>query len=62
MYEELNPKTKIELVIADDLTEAVTAAIRAAALTGKIGDGKIFILPVEDILRVRTGERGPEAI
>ncbi|WP_028583500.1 P-II family nitrogen regulator [Desulfogranum mediterraneum] len=59
---DFNPKTKIELVVADDLVEPVTSAIREAALTGKIGDGKIFILPVEDILRVRTGERGPEAI
>ncbi len=59
---DFNPKTKIELVLADDMTEKAVSVIREAALTGKIGDGKIFILPVEDILRVRTGERGAEAI
>ncbi len=59
---DFNPKTKIELVLADDLVEKAVTVIRDAALTGKIGDGKIFIIPVEDILRVRTGERGNEAI
>lgn len=59
---DFNPKTKIELVLDDELAEKAVGVIREAALTGKIGDGKIFILPVEDILRVRTGERGPEAI
>lgn len=59
---DFNPKTKIELVLDDELAEKAVGVIREAALTGKIGDGKIFVLPVEDILRVRTGERGPEAI
>ncbi len=59
---DFNPKTKIELVLDDDLAEKAVSVIREAALTGKIGDGKIFVLPVEDILRVRTGESGPEAI
>ncbi|MBM9511521.1 P-II family nitrogen regulator [Desulfogranum marinum] len=59
---DFNPKTKVEIVIDDDLAEKAVSVIREAALTGKIGDGKIFVLPVEDILRVRTGESGPEAI
>lgn len=59
---DFNPKTKIELVLSDDMIEKAVECIREAALTGKIGDGKVFILPVEDILRVRTGERGEEAI
>jgi nitrogen regulatory protein P-II 1 len=59
---DFNPKTKIELVLDDDLAAKAVSVIREAALTGKIGDGKIFVLPVEDILRVRTGESGPEAI
>ena len=59
---DFNPKTKIELVVGDDLAEKVVTTIRDAAITGKIGDGKIFVLPVEDVLRVRTGERGSEAI
>jgi nitrogen regulatory protein P-II 1 len=59
---DFNPKTKVEIVVDDDLAEKAVSVIREAALTGKIGDGKIFVLPVEDILRVRTGESGPEAI
>ncbi len=59
---DFNPKTKIEIVLDDDLAAKAVSVIREAALTGKIGDGKIFVLPVEDILRVRTGESGPEAI
>ena len=59
---DFNPKVKIELVIDGDMVEKVVTTIREAALSGKIGDGKIFILPVEDVLRVRTGERGTEAI
>ncbi len=59
---DFNPKTKVEIVIDDVLAEKAVSVIREAALTGKIGDGKIFVLPVEDILRVRTGESGPEAI
>ncbi len=56
------PKVKIEVVIEDNMVERVVEAIQTAAHTGRIGDGKIFILPVEDAIRVRTGERGTEAI
>ena len=56
------PKIKIELVVADDMLERCIEAITAAARTGKIGDGKIFVTPVEQVLRIRTGETGPEAI
>lgn len=59
---EFNPKTKIELVVAADLVDKVVNAVREAANTDKIGDGKIFVLPVEDVMRIRTGERGKEAI
>ena len=56
------PKIKIELVVPDNLVDKVTAAIQNAANTGRIGDGKIFILPVLEAVRIRTGERGEEAI
>lgn len=56
------PKVKVEVVVEETMTDSVVAAIREAANTGKIGDGKIFVLPVEDVIRVRTGERGKEAI
>ncbi len=56
------PKVKIELVIEDDMLERAVEAIMQAAHTGRIGDGKIFITAVEDAIRVRTGERGKEAI
>jgi len=59
---EFNPKTKIELVVAADLVEKVVETIRSAANTDKIGDGKIFVIPVEDVMRIRTGERGKDAI
>jgi nitrogen regulatory protein PII len=59
---EFNPKIKIELVLDTDLVEKVVEAIRNAANTGKIGDGKIFVLPVENVMRIRTGEQGQEAI
>ncbi len=59
---DFNPKLKIELVLAAELVGKVVDAIRSAANTQKIGDGKIFVLPVEDVLRVRTGERGKDAI
>jgi nitrogen regulatory protein PII len=59
---EFNPKTKIELVVAADLVEKIVETIRSAANTDKIGDGKIFVLPVEDVMRIRTGERGKDAI
>ena len=56
------PKIKIELVIADDLVDQVVEAITEAARTGHIGDGKIFVMPVEEAVRIRTGERGEEAL
>jgi nitrogen regulatory protein P-II 1 len=56
------PKVKIEVVVDDAMVEQVTEAIIAAAKTGKIGDGKIFVLDVEQALRVRTGETGEEAL
>jgi nitrogen regulatory protein P-II 1 len=56
------PKVKIELVIDDGLVEQAIEAIQTAARTGRIGDGKIFVTSVEDAIRVRTGERGTEAI
>ncbi|SHO46455.1 P-II family nitrogen regulator [Desulfopila aestuarii] len=59
---EFNPKIKIELVVAGELVEKIVEAIRGAANSGKIGDGKIFVIPVEDVMRIRTGERGKEAI
>ncbi|HOM29013.1 MAG TPA: P-II family nitrogen regulator [Deltaproteobacteria bacterium] len=59
---DLIPKVKIELVVADNAVEGVVRTIMEAAKTGKIGDGKIFILPVEDAIRIRTGESGPDAL
>jgi nitrogen regulatory protein P-II 1 len=56
------PKIKIEVVISDDLVGKVTEAIQNAANTGRIGDGKIFVIPVVEAVRIRTGERGEEAI
>jgi nitrogen regulatory protein P-II 1 len=56
------PKVKIEVIIADDLVAAAVAAISGAAKTGKIGDGKIFVSPVEQAVRIRTGEIGSEAL
>jgi nitrogen regulatory protein P-II 1 len=56
------PKVKIEVVVSDDQAERVIDAIAATASTGKIGDGKIFVLPVEETIRIRTGERGSDAV
>jgi nitrogen regulatory protein P-II 1 len=56
------PKTKIEIIVPDHLEEAVVETIMEAARTGSIGDGKIFVTPVEEVIRIRTGERGEEAI
>ena len=56
------PKVKIEVVVADDQAEAVVAKIREAANTGKLGDGKIFVVGIEEAVRVRTGETGSEAL
>ncbi|MEU3495012.1 P-II family nitrogen regulator [Kitasatospora cineracea] len=59
---DLVPKVRIEVVVEDEDAERVTDAIVAAARTGKIGDGKVWTVPVEGIVRVRTGERGPDAV
>ena len=56
------PKVKLEIVVEDDMLDRAVEAIQNAAHTGRIGDGKIFIVPIEDAIRVRTGERGREAI
>ncbi len=56
------PKVKIEVVVADDAVDAAVEAIRKAAQTGRIGDGKIFISHIEEVIRIRTGETGPDAI
>ena len=56
------PKVKIEIILDDGIVEQAVEAIQAAARTGRIGDGKIFISPVEDAIRIRTGERGIEAV
>lgn len=56
------PKVKLELALDDAMVEQAVEAITKAAQTGKIGDGKIFITPVEEIIRIRTGETGPEAV
>jgi nitrogen regulatory protein P-II 1 len=56
------PKVKIEIVVPADMVEEVVEKIRGAAHTGKIGDGKIFVIPVERIVRVRTGEENRDAV
>ena len=56
------PKLKMEIVVADDQLEEVLTALMKAAQTGRIGDGKIFVSDLEDVIRIRTGERGKEAI
>jgi nitrogen regulatory protein P-II 1 len=56
------PKVKVEVVLADENAEAVIEAIRKAAQTGRIGDGKIFVSNVEEVIRIRTGETGIDAI
>jgi len=59
---DLVPKVEIHVAVRDDQLEAVIDAISQAARTGKIGDGKIFVVPIEDAVRIRTGERGEAAI
>ena len=56
------PKIKIEIVVADDMLDKAVEAITQAANTGRIGDGKIFVQPVQESIRIRTGERGDEAV
>jgi len=56
------PKVKVEVVVADDMVWKVVEVVERSARSGKIGDGKIFVLPVEEAVRIRTGERGDEAL
>ena len=56
------PKIKLEVAVPDEMADKVVQAIVEAANTGRIGDGKIFVLPVEEAIRIRTGERGPDAV
>jgi nitrogen regulatory protein P-II 1 len=56
------PKVKVEIVVPDNLVNNVIDAIERSAKTGRIGDGKIFVVPVEEAVRIRTGERGEDAI
>jgi len=56
------PKLRVEVVVDDSQADDVVDAIVGAAATGKIGDGKVWVLPVEAVVRVRTGERGPDAL
>ena len=59
---EYLPKVKIEIVVNDEFVEKAIQAIIDGAKTGKIGDGKIFVMPVEEVVRIRTGERGSDAV
>ena len=59
---EFLPKIKLEIVVSEEDVEPVTAAIQQAASTGKIGDGKIFVSPVDEVLRIRTGDTGADAL
>ena len=59
---EFLPKLKIEIVVPDDVVDEAVEAILQAANTGKVGDGKIFVIPIEEAIRIRTGERGDGAI
>ncbi|WP_155053733.1 P-II family nitrogen regulator [Streptomyces blattellae] len=59
---DLVPKVRIEVVVEDNASDDVVDAIVKAAQTGKIGDGKVWVLPVETVVRVRTGEHGPDAL
>ncbi|MBI3077834.1 MAG: P-II family nitrogen regulator [Deltaproteobacteria bacterium] len=56
------PKIKLEIVVKDELVTRVVETIQAAAKTGRIGDGKIFVFPVDEVVRIRTGERGEDAL
>ena len=59
---DLLPKVKLELVVSDKETDRLISAIAAAAKTGGVGDGKIFVTDIKDVMRIRTGERGEEAL
>jgi nitrogen regulatory protein P-II 1 len=56
------PKIKMEIIVADDVVARVLEVVEQAAKTGRIGDGKIFVTPVEEVVRIRTGERGIDAL
>jgi nitrogen regulatory protein P-II 1 len=56
------PKVRIQIVVDDEMVTPIVDAILSSARTGEIGDGKIFISPMADVIRIRTGERGPEAV
>lgn len=56
------PKVKLEIIVKNELVPTIIEAIEKSAKTGKIGDGKIFVTPVEDVVRIRTGERGEDAL
>ena len=56
------PKVKLEIIVADQMVAQVVETIQTAARTGRIGDGKIFVIPVEEVVRIRTGERGEDAL
>lgn len=59
---EFIPKVKVEVIIPDDVEDMVIHAITKTAKTGKFGDGKIFVVPIDDVIRIRTGERGEAAL
>lgn len=59
---DLVPKVRVEVLVSDDAASAITEVIVSAAQTGKIGDGKVWTVPVDDVARVRTGEHGTEAL
>jgi nitrogen regulatory protein P-II 1 len=56
------PKVKVEIIVKDDIVHQVLATISEAAKTGRIGDGKIFVTPVDEVIRIRTGDKGEDAI
>jgi len=59
---DLLPKVKLEVLVPDEQVEEIVGMLQAAACTGRIGDGKIFVEPVEEVVRIRTGERGKRAV
>ena len=61
-YGDFLPKIRLEIILQDDLVDTAVEAIRASANTNRIGDGKIFITDIQDVVRIRTGESGEEAI
>ena len=56
------PKVKLEIIVSDDMAAQVVETVERAARTGRIGDGKIFVMPMEEVVRIRTGERGANAL